>query len=667
MIQYDVLCTSDADIRIAKDMSTAATVMSPRASWDFAQQPTIAQSPQPLQQYLSSPAAMLVQQTRTPGAKSASKSSANARTPGIRHPLPSVGIPQASTTPQEARTASPNYFGLIVESSNDRDTAGGQHSKANWQSPSSSIRSIAAPSPKPVEANEQFEAFRRQTEAAQSFRLGRSNFSGDWMEKVKNSDDMDTSGDSLKPLNMRPPPTPGVNLKAGTPVRPPSVLMNIDTPVKQDQKSPFAEPEQYFTPPRNESPASFGTFVPPNNGPNTAFPQGPSDLSRLSLPEGRLSTPTNGSRSPKIAAPQRSSTLPSRSQNGEPLLISAESLSELLASSKSILLLDVRPFPQYQVARIPGALTLCIPTTLLKRPSFGTQKCAETFSNPSNRGKFDTWKECEYIIAYDSSSRSLKDGATAVHTLTKFTREGWTGTAFVVSGGFNEFAKSLPGEVDRSADGDYRLTGARNLKLETTGAPVVGGCAMPDTKNAANPFFNTIRQNIDLLDGVGQYPVALPKALNSDLSQQLPEWMKQAADPKDEGKLVSDRFLALEQGELKTMRDALSVKAWEKSNTGDQCTQIAGIEKGQKNRYKNIWPFDHSRVVLQSPPAGACDYVNASHIKSSLSNKRYIATQGPLPATMQVSRQYSPLNVQYANRSNRIFGLSYGSKTFESS
>ena len=64
---------------------------------------------------------------------------------------------------------------------------------------------------------------------------------------------------------------------------------------------------------------------------------------------------------------------------------------------------------------------------------------------------------------------------------------------------------------------------------------------------------------------------------------------------------------------------------------------IAGIEKGSKNRYNSIWPYEHSRVKLQGVSPGGCDYVNANHIQPSFSNKRYIATQGPLPATFNVS------------------------------
>lgn len=79
----------------------------------------------------------------------------------------------------------------------------------------------------------------------------------------------------------------------------------------------------------------------------------------------------------------------------------------------------------------------------------------------------------------------------------------------------------------------------------------------------------------------------------------------------------------------------------------------AGIEKGTKNRYvnhqafrvtrlmqwitpryRNIWPFDHARVRLQTNGTDdEGDYINASYIQPRGTNRHYIATQGPLPST----------------------------------
>ncbi|XP_075052384.1 tyrosine-protein phosphatase non-receptor type 22 [Mixophyes fleayi] len=58
-------------------------------------------------------------------------------------------------------------------------------------------------------------------------------------------------------------------------------------------------------------------------------------------------------------------------------------------------------------------------------------------------------------------------------------------------------------------------------------------------------------------------------------------------------------------------------------------------ENIKKNRYKDILPFDHSRVELSLITSDEdTDFVNASFIKGVYYPKAYIATQGPLPNTV---------------------------------
>uniref|UniRef100_T1IVK2 protein-tyrosine-phosphatase n=1 Tax=Strigamia maritima TaxID=126957 RepID=T1IVK2_STRMM len=57
-------------------------------------------------------------------------------------------------------------------------------------------------------------------------------------------------------------------------------------------------------------------------------------------------------------------------------------------------------------------------------------------------------------------------------------------------------------------------------------------------------------------------------------------------------------------------------------------------ENKQKNRWVNILPFDHSRVkILPISDDITTDYINACYIPGFNSQREYIATQGPLPAT----------------------------------
>ncbi|XP_074498514.1 tyrosine-protein phosphatase non-receptor type 22 isoform X1 [Sebastes fasciatus] len=58
-------------------------------------------------------------------------------------------------------------------------------------------------------------------------------------------------------------------------------------------------------------------------------------------------------------------------------------------------------------------------------------------------------------------------------------------------------------------------------------------------------------------------------------------------------------------------------------------------ENIKKNRYKDIVPFDHTRVKLTLTTAkNDSEYINASFIKGASGSRAYIATQGPLPHTV---------------------------------
>uniref|UniRef100_A0A8C3NVR7 protein-tyrosine-phosphatase n=1 Tax=Cyanoderma ruficeps TaxID=181631 RepID=A0A8C3NVR7_9PASS len=58
-------------------------------------------------------------------------------------------------------------------------------------------------------------------------------------------------------------------------------------------------------------------------------------------------------------------------------------------------------------------------------------------------------------------------------------------------------------------------------------------------------------------------------------------------------------------------------------------------ENVKKNRYKDILPFDHSRVKLSLITSDTdSHYINANFIKGVYGPRAYIATQGPLPTTV---------------------------------
>ncbi|RMZ75460.1 hypothetical protein DV738_g5449, partial [Chaetothyriales sp. CBS 135597] len=322
----------------------------------------------------------------------------------------------------------------------------------------------------------------------------------------------------------------------------------------------------------------------------------------------------------------------------DPHLVGPSAITDLLRQPARVLVLDLRVYQQYAGSRIRGALNLCIPTTLLKRPSFTLRRLAETFSRAADRERFERWREHDYIVVYDGCSTQAKEAVTCFNVLKKFTAEGWGKPSLVIKGGFHAFARLAPDLVDSGPINSGAPAADKALSISPPNRHVLavaGGCTMPTAECVANPFFGNIRQNMDLLDGVGQMPINKPRNLTERAEKTLPAWLRAAAKASDHGKMVSDRFLAIEKLEQKRMRSALSTKVAFGSPATPQSprVQVAGIEKGSKNRYNNIFPYDHCRVRLQGVARGDCDYINASHVKAEYSNRHYIATQAPIPST----------------------------------
>ncbi|TVY89923.1 Tyrosine-protein phosphatase, partial [Lachnellula willkommii] len=557
--------------------------------------------------------------------------------------LPPPSLLRSPGVQVEARTPSPNYFGLVVDpTTNPRDSGVGP--RDNWSPPTSSIASFGGASPKRIslETHPDFELFRRRTEEGNAFNLDHGNLS------LFAATPGDHTGPRLDRKHTRPDteqylsPTARSVERNATPDsmdldRGHSPIPTASQDLKRNPELSSLGAPSFFDIPRQESPANISSPQPPTQ--RTALSNLDDRHPRLSLPQNRLDPPSPHVNLQHRGDHQRAETLPSSLEEG-PGMISSAKLRDILDKlpPSQFLLLDLRVSPQFSTSRLKGALNLCIPTTLLKRPSFTLQKLQETFANDSQKARFATWRSAQYIVVYDAYSTDKKDALSAVNTLKKFDNEGWKGSSYILRGGFAEFSKIFPQLIDNRPVKELQPSKI-NLSLGTSApgvAPVAGGCAMPATNQPANPFFSNIRQNQDLIGGVGQMDIMLPKDLNQDIQKILPAWLSKAAAQEDHGRRVADKFLNLELAEQSRMKKALSSDvSYGTPATDAKHIQIAGIEKGGKNRYNNIWPFEHARVRLQGRPAGACDYVNASHVKASRSNKRYIASQGPLPTTFE--------------------------------
>ena len=544
--------------------------------------------------------------------------------------------PRAKCDP---RSPSPNYFELVADpSSNPPNFNAGVHTRKNWSPPPVDPHSatVATPPASSSEPQPRLDDFRTQP-GMNTFKLNDGSLPRSYgdigstqpltLERVP--DQSHRRRISFSPQQM----SLGVGASSSN-----QETMDIDERPPRNVRQPLHKSSDTQAVPSLNLPRMQS----PENAPISEYSNvQKKQLSNIDERHPRNSLPHNRVE-PLAHIVQRSETLPSSVSRDSPSMIAPSDIVGILKDHlpEDLLLLDLRVFPQYSKSRISGAINLCIPTTLLKRSSFNVQKLSETFTKENEKAKFAQWRDAKFIIVYDTNSMQLKDATSSVNTLKKFTSDNWRGAALVIRGGFNNFAKMYPDQIDDRLASEMDGTNPKKLSIEPPdAAPVAGGCMLPSAQTAANPFFGNIRQNMDLIGGVGQIPLKLPADLKGTARTELPAWLRLAVDEEDQGKAVADRFYEIEKAEQQRMQRALScnVSYGTPNALSPEAVQIAGIEKGTKNRYKDMLPYDHSRVRLQNVQSGDCDYVNASHIKAQRSNKHYIASQAPVPATFNVS------------------------------
>lgn len=197
------------------------------------------------------------------------------------------------------------------------------------------------------------------------------------------------------------------------------------------------------------------------------------------------------------------------------------------------------------------------------------------------------------------------------------------------------------------------------------------GGARPNSSSCANPFFDNIRQNRELQHGITEkIPMDLPRMDESQV-RQLPPFLQKLVHMSDADRALAlaQAFFDVEKAEqnrlIATMhqhsaqsdqdprsKDFASAQAAKLEKTHslsgrhlDPNSQAfpfsiaAALERGADNRYNNIWTYEHSRVRLSKPRSindPGSDYLNGSFVQPPHkfgSQRRYIATQAPLPST----------------------------------
>lgn len=285
-----------------------------------------------------------------------------------------------------------------------------------------------------------------------------------------------------------------------------------------------------------------------------------------------------------------------------------------------------------------------------------------------SQSHFKKWESMKKVVVYDVDTSFLVDGTNLTGLLRKFQAYGYGGELAWIKGGFNALLRSCPSGIDTTiqvtrqddqmTESKDTLLRARNLSthaFQQSSTTLVGQRTPkgsdhlrpgPSASVAANPFYDNIRQNIELSQGVdARIPLSLPPEIIARKNDLPFKWLRDVVDNniKDQaGEMLAMQFYRIELGEQRRLQGVMEYHSTESGHKADSGLSkgvdgypysiTAGIEMGAKNRYRDIWPFEHARVRLPKSSGGS-DYFNASFVQSLVSSRRYIATQGPMDST----------------------------------
>jgi protein-tyrosine phosphatase len=365
----------------------------------------------------------------------------------------------------------------------------------------------------------------------------------------------------------------------------------------------------------------------------------------------------------------------------------AESLTHSWSNSigsdslSNLLIIDVRPFHDYCKSHMKNSINICLPSTLLKRSTFTLEKCIQTLTNKEKR-LFEKYfernaEDLPNVLFYDDYLSTENNISSSIFYLAgKFLQNAnWNSSLYILENGFSKFNEyystlsknSITGSNNLmiSFDNDLSSTSintetfspsttasphslispgnlfikpssASSISLFPNKSPVgLSRFILPDTSNI--PIFKT-RNYDELITDKPDLSIHLSTILTPNEISSLPNWLGDVIGNDLGSSKLTEKFNNLQVQERTRLNKALN-----KSNNtimddndvsaGETPIISSGVELGRKNRYKDIFLYEHARVRLNSTNE-IDDYINASYISYPRTNLNYIATQGPLDETI---------------------------------
>ncbi|KAJ1943241.1 phosphotyrosine-specific ptp2-like protein, partial [Linderina macrospora] len=270
--------------------------------------------------------------------------------------------------------------------------------------------------------------------------------------------------------------------------------------------------------------------------------------------------------------------------------------AEKMARDECGLVVDVRKAAQHTQSRVSTAVSMAVPTTLLKRKSSTVEQISGILMlSDEQKARLAGWKTGPWVVLYGdgTAEETASEDSPLVMLARKFMSEaGDACSVLVLRGGFDGYSKIYQDSCE---------TGCGQIS-----SPVID---LSNTSHIAHdhPLLRKMRQT----PGGGFNPTEIVSMrLPPDFSasnqasptksqlQKLPEYLRRAADPQTGAQLLFKLFKKVDASEARRMSSMITNNGMVTNE--NRFTISAGLELGSKNRYTNIWPFDGNRVKLRS-------------------------------------------------------------------
>ncbi|KAJ3298613.1 hypothetical protein HK104_010534 [Borealophlyctis nickersoniae] len=361
--------------------------------------------------------------------------------------------------------------------------------------------------------------------------------------------------------------------------------------------------------------------------------------------------------------PSASAPSPSSPSSAKPTTTTTtKSASNTLVPS--LLVLDVRPYTSFVKARVAGSINICVPSTLLKRPSWGMDRLLDGVPSERTKRLLKAVQDpkagkavCLVVIDDDPTDRATaiamaamtgQDGTAAMTDnpmgtpppesraallLKKLQKEGCHATVGWLRGGLDAFAAQYPNLIDSGtpSNGALPIAGKGGLILPAAGIDFAKiPLSTPNTTTTAT--FTNVNNNKRTYFDCFAGPVTAPVGLFTTSSGPPATSSSSSATPSPAATIdLPDTFALLRSDimlpphappVLRNLLGAKDVRAdlarkfallesaskrrqrasMHATSADDEFCVSVGLEAIGKNRYNNIWPYNRNRVKLDRTP-----------------------------------------------------------------